>query len=952
MRKTFARAGLFVAIAAASASVHAAMLEEVIVTAQKRSESLQDVPISITALSGEMIEDASIRAFKDLNGYIPNFSVSENAVNTTISMRGISIGAQQSFEQSVGIFVDGVHYGKGRQARLGIFDLEQVEVLRGPQGILFGKNTLAGAVNIRTAAPEVGGDVSGRLAASFESYDGQILEGYVNIPISDDAAMRISVLDRESDGYNDNTAPNAPFSSAPSTDESIYRIGIQWEPTDSTDVGFRYTYSDFVRVGGQGTVTNFDEFGCGAGASTCYAGSSDQAMYATMALGFPTFAPSVDDAFTNGLSIGGAALDGRSSGPERLEGTDTQNHEFSLNVEHTFDNGMTFTSVTGYSEYEFKDGIDADFLPVTFIGRSDNSEFNQKYQEFRIASDTDGAFSWIAGANYVESVQEIDRLVVVDGTLGNSDIMNVITTTGLATNRLHLLYPELATVPASLIPAAGGGTLADTLADAGIPTVGGNVIPGTGTFLAFNPCQVNDCSAQGIEGAGLPVSFYGQYGLTAWDQLGRLSRWQQDTESYALFAQGRWDLSDSLTLTAGFRYTEETKDVYARMDLTNSSRGIANPAPYAESLNIEDYYVLDPSSPTGVDLAATTAAYTADYLPLFAFETLSAASFDSYGHEFRDSRTTDQTTFAATLNYTPNDDSLYYLSYAEGFKSGGFNSVDDQNPAFAEVDGEAVPLRNVPGKGFEYGDERAWSVELGGKHTLLDGAMNFNWNVFSSVYEDLQVSTFVGLGFVVANAAEANISGLEIDATWQVTEKLRANLSLGLLDGEYDSFPGAGCTAAQQNALNALAADDWPSTSALGCTATFQLPGDTSTEQTGESQDLAGGKLGADYSGSLGLVYEQPLSGGMAWFTQAEVNFTDGFYMTGDLDPVDFQPGFEKINLRTGVRADNWMVMVYGRNITDELTAAGAADVPLASGSHFQYRSIGAVWGVQGVWNF
>ena len=148
---------LALAIATASSGAYAAQLEEVIVTAQKRAQSLQDVPISMTAVSGQKMDDAGITNFEALSEFVPNLSITENAVNTIISMRGISVGANQSFEQSVGVYVDGVHYGKEpADFRTGLFDLQQVEVLRGPQGILFGKNTLAGAINVTTAEPEMG----------------------------------------------------------------------------------------------------------------------------------------------------------------------------------------------------------------------------------------------------------------------------------------------------------------------------------------------------------------------------------------------------------------------------------------------------------------------------------------------------------------------------------------------------------------------------------------------------------------------------------------------------------------------------------------------------------------------------------------------------------------------------------------------------------------------------
>ena len=863
MRNAFLKPALAVAVAAASASSLAAELEEVIVTAQKRTESLQDVPISVTAISGEFIEDASIRSFGDLSAYVPNFSVTENAVNTIITMRGISVGAQQSFEQSVGVFVDGVHYGKSRQARLGLFDLEQIEVLRGPQGILFGKNTLAGAVNVRTAAPRVGEGVTGRVAASFESDNGRYFEGHIGTSLNDTTAIRIAAVNRQIDGYLDNSDLGAPSTDAPSTDETIARFGLNWEPSDDTTVAVRYTYSDYVREGGTATVATFSPLPNVA--------ASNQAMYAVMGIAYPGFAGSQTDINRDAVSIGGAAFSG-SDGSERLEGTDTQNHEFSLNFEHTFDNGMTLAGITGISNYEYVDGIDADFLPVQFIGRSDDSEFNQISQEFRLSSNQEGRFTWVIGGNFVESEQEIDRLVVVDGTLGQPDIMRFI-------------------------------------------TGGGNPAAGTPSFLAYSQPQLSFFEAiLQLPAGSLP---YGTEGLTMYSQVGRLSRWTQDTESWAAFAQGTFNFTDNLSITAGLRYTEETKKAYARTDITQFATGITNPvAPEANPL----------------------------------LHTLMGAFFDSYSHEFNEERDTDQLIPAVSIDWRPGDNHLLYVSYSEGFKSGGFNSVDDQNPVFLP---DGTILRDQPGIGFQYDDETAWSVEIGGKHTFLDGSLRFNWNYFNSEYDDQQVSTFVGLGFVVANAASAEISGLEIDAAWQITDKFRINAAVGFVDGEYGSFPGAGCTAPQQDALRGLGTltPDSPVTSVTvdgrDCQQLFLGNGVAS----GAVQDLTGAQIGAEYSGSVGLEFVQPI-GAMAWFTQLDFNFTDDFETMGSRNPIGREPGFEKINLRTGLRGDNWMLMLYGRNITDELTATGYFDIPLAGGSYGSYRSRGDVWGVQAAWEF
>jgi outer membrane receptor protein involved in Fe transport len=182
-----------IAVTLAIPTTHAAELEEIIVTATKKEESLQDVSISVSVISGEDIQNAGFHDFAGISQYIPNFAVSENAISTIVSMRGVGAGANQSFEQSVGLFVDGIHLAKGRQFRTGLFDIERVEALRGPQGVLFGKNTLSGAVNVISAKPVIGGEFGGQISlAAEDENNAEIIEGHLNIPAGDSFAVRFA----------------------------------------------------------------------------------------------------------------------------------------------------------------------------------------------------------------------------------------------------------------------------------------------------------------------------------------------------------------------------------------------------------------------------------------------------------------------------------------------------------------------------------------------------------------------------------------------------------------------------------------------------------------------------------------------------------------------------------------------------------------------------------------
>ena len=896
----FKASGIALAIAAISSGTNAAELEEVIVTAQKRAESLQDVPVSLVAISGTKIEEAGMHSFAELSAYVPNLAIQENAVNTIISMRGIGVGANQAFEQSVGVYVDGIHYGKSRQSRTALFDVQQVEVLRGPQGILFGKNTLAGAINVITATPETDEEFGGKISASKESFDGTTVEGHLTGSIGDTIGLRLAFKDRSNDGSFENTYAGAVNKTMPSADESMWRASATWEPTDSTRVELKHSESDNVRLGQNSVTTIFEP--------VANLGAASGLMFGVMATVRPEYGAIVGAAnqnpYRDGQTIGGCALEaslGMSSavcaaGGERPEGTDTTTSDSSLSFEMELDNGYTLSAVAGKGGYEFQDGLDADWLPLEFIGRADIQEYDHTSQEFRIASPTDGRFSWVGGVYLDQAEQEIDRTVIVDGTFG---------------------------LPAIVMKTILGG---------------GNPAFGLDTFLAFSPAQVAGVNATtfvdtpfgslsldqlaAATGCAAPAPLNAQCqdfrfqvgveGSTKFQRAGRISNWSQDTNSRAVFYQGTFNLTDSIAITAGARYTEEEKRAHAMMALTTNSTGDATP----------------------------------NNNPLLAG--LVGSLFDAYAHEFNESRSTHQFLPAANIEWTRSEDSMFYLSYSEGFKSGGFNAVDDQNPAFTA---EGIQ-RTVPGPGFEFDDENAESIELGGKHTLLDGGMTLNWALYDSTYKNQQVSTFVGLGFIVTNAASTEIRGLEVDLQWQATDHLKLGASFALNDGEFGSYPGAGCTAQQASGLLGLGplTADSPVISFEGCTASFKGDG---SQNTSGSLDRTGDKVGVDYNGSLTADYVRPVMDGVLWMTSLDVNFTDGYQnIGGSVDPRTYQDAFSKTNFRTGLKGENWAVMLYGKNVFDELTASGKFNIPLASGAFADYTLPGSVWGATVNYNF
>ena len=220
------------------------MLEEVIVTAQKRTESLQDVPISVSAMSGEKINDQGITDLAELTLYIPNVNINQGQAQPNIFIRGVGSGTNVGFEQSVGLYIDGVYSGRGALAAVPLtMDLERVEVLKGPQGILFGKNTIGGAVNITSAKPDF--EFEAMADALYSPDHGeQIYNVVLNGGITDNVAGRLAVRYDGMDGWWDNKLLN---DEGPDTDNWYVRSSFLIDASDTLEIIAKYEYGDFQR---------------------------------------------------------------------------------------------------------------------------------------------------------------------------------------------------------------------------------------------------------------------------------------------------------------------------------------------------------------------------------------------------------------------------------------------------------------------------------------------------------------------------------------------------------------------------------------------------------------------------------------------------------------------------------------------------------------------------------
>jgi iron complex outermembrane recepter protein len=784
------------------------MLEEVVVTARKREESLMDAPLSVTAVAGQNMDEQGITNIEQLSAQVPGLQVGRAAQTSGIFIRGIGSGINKSFEQSAGMYVDGIYQSRSRQFTQSLVDLQQVEVLRGPQGTLFGKNTIAGAIKVETATTDAGEEFFGSVTVDYEP-EYETARGTVVLSGSptDTLGARLAVRYQESDGYVENQVWDRDEAQK---EDTMARLSLAWEPTDSLRIVGKVSYTDMESEGVE-VVNPVADFSL---LQDVQAGNSALSLFSVVGTIAAGAVPGYEAA------TGSREYDTWSANTRYNNGDSEKTESSQASLRFDWELGdYTVTGLTGYTDFEFSQDHDVDFHGGNVAHDLDGEELDMFSQELRIASNFDGPFNFIAGLYYEEQDLFVTTDVFLDGSLGGVFGQ-------LPASSLNPALPDLPLSALGINSLWNGSVLAP-----GTPLVGAELI-----------------------------------------DIGRAPTFDQDTETKAVFGEVSYDLADTLTLELGLRYSEDSKDADKDVSLT-----VGPPGGSQVAINPD-------GSATGVIDPLQTALLAAAM----------GAALNTYPHDQSLSRDEDHLDPAVRLRWEPTDDTMAYVSWSEGYKSGGINfSPDTANP-----DG-------TPGPGTEYEDEAAEAWEIGVRTTTWDGRARISGTLFRTEISDLQVTSFQGTTFNVGNAAEMTSQGVELEVQAAITDELELGGSLSYLDAEYDNFEGGPATIQQQAAGQG-------------------------------TQDLSGETLpyAPEWSGTLYADYRTQISGNWMMMARLNLNYKDEFFTSPDLSETSLQDSYVKVDARLAFATidDRWELAIYGRNLTDETTYTFSLNAPLSAG--------------------
>jgi iron complex outermembrane receptor protein len=594
--------------AATGSTVEAVALDEVVVTATRRSERLQDVPLAVAAVSGDQLQSAGFKGITDLQYSVSGVQFGTTPNDSGFRLRGVGSagGFTSSSESPVGLVVDGVVIGFGSPVD-SLGDLERVEVLKGPQGTQFGKNASSGVISITTRKPSLS-QATGDIFASYGSLNERDIHGGVSAPLSDTLAVGIFAFDKAYDGFVHNVVRNEDWG-------GIHNRGargkVLWQPSDTFSA---YLIGDYSRQKqkGPGQLWTLNKV--------------------------PSADPNFNAPFTNLSALGVTAGSDNDKSIEDGGGTlGSKNYGGSLELNWELGD-YTLTSLSAYRGYKddpYAYSIDGSPY-AKFTAHSNGQHKKQTSQEFRLTSPGAGRLSYVAGV-YV--------------------------------SRLETKL--------------------------------------TGESAQLRPAE--------------PFSDVPVVSITAGLNYGKTT-----TDSAAVFADGRFKLTDTLSVLGGARLTKD------KVEASNWSE-------------------IDPSLPAFLTAGGTVVPY--------APRTLQTGSITKSSPSGR-----------IGLDYKPNDDVLIFGTVARGYL------------------GPTVTFAALSGTKTDVKPQTVNDITVGAKTQFLDHRLTLNVNAFYDKYNDLQTAVLRNNEFVTENAGGLSAKGFEIETILRVNSSLKLNASTTYSDAKYTDY--------------------------------------------------------------------------------------------------------------------------------------------------------------------
>jgi len=605
--------------------------DEIVITATQRSSSVQDVAIAVTPVTGELIRNSGVQDIQDLQSLVPSlqFNVSENETSATARLRGIGTqGSNPGLESSVGVIIDGVFRVRNGVALGDLGEVAQIEVLRGPQGTLFGRNTSAGLISIRTEGPDLSSFGAG-FEGTYGNFDAYRVGGYLNTPIIRDVlGLRVFAATAERDGVI-TTNPGTPLQ-RDDNDRDFWTVRPQllFEPSANL----------MVRI--IGDYTERDESCCAAAVINTEQLNGAVFQSAPTTLGGPLGAPipfgaGAQAAFAalgaygpGGVAggLGDGSLGNRRAFAERPYGQDII--EYGISGEVNWDLGaVNLTSITAYRDWTFTQAQDADFTLLDILFRPDDStdttEFRNFTQEVRAAGEA-GPLDWLVGVFYANEILDRRNRLFLGSDFGRA---------------FAALSPGFAALQ-TLQPIAGLGG-----------AVGGN----------------DDTYRQ--ESNSIAVFTHNIIALGSKTDLTLGARFTHETKDFD---------ADFNTLTGG------TALALFRATVAGSAINAGFPAAVANSLAAT--VTCDPTQNIGAVLGNAAFAGLNGLRSGFCLTGL-RNELDAVGVDQR--REENEVTGIISLARQLTDNNTIYGSYSRGYKAGGFNL--DRDFGFFVVGGEPNP---------------------------------------------------------------------------------------------------------------------------------------------------------------------------------------------------------------------------------------------------------------------